>query len=370
MEKKKVEPKKVKRKTADIPIPDSLKSKQTKEKVSVKKDISTSAKTEEKTERQDIHIIGESAANSVENKEPEKKVIKVKPSVNDLKRQKIQIKKILEDIEYGIKELTKKGEVDKNVEAPIVNGPAIIQHYLAAKKKRDENPKLKKKVAILGYAETTRMMAPFSDVEGFDIFGLNELYLLIPRADRWYEIHCPGGKLHNSRRNPRHREWLANCEIPIYMTQKIEEFPASVAYPIKEITALFGDYFTNSISYMICHALYEGYSEMHVYGVDMALSKEYREQKPSCEWFLGMAAILCDKLIIPTESDLLKADYLYGYEDSSPMARKMRDKIEELKRKKVNATQNLKEITSGIDKLDGAIQVTDYLLKMRLHPEE
>jgi len=293
--------------------------------------------------------------------------IKKKPADKQFKE---NVDKMVAEAKQVEEKKAVEGKVKKpDIEAPIVNGPAIIRHFLMAKNKRMQDPKAKKKVCIMGYAETSRMLAPFKDSE-FEIWGLNELYQLIPRADKWFEIHCPGGQLHNSRRNPQHKKWLQSCKMPIYMTQKIPDIPASVAYPIKEITALFGKYFTNSISYMIALALYEGFPEMHVYGVDMALQKEYREQKPSCEWFLGMAAILCDKLAIPFESDLLKAHYLYGFQDSSPMARKFRDKIEELKSKERNAIGTLEEVKAGINKLQGAIQVTDYFLNNHTNPEK
>ena len=265
-----------------------------------------------------------------------------------------------------------------DVEDPIINRNKLLLHYMKAKEKRINDPNAKKKLAVVGYAETSRDLAPFNrkikgpdgkDTFEFEIWGLNELYQLIPRADRWFEIHAPGGKLHNSRRNANHRKWLQNCEIPIYMPKKLPDIKASVAYPLDEILELFGDYFTNSISYMLCLGIYEGFPEIHMYGVDMALNKEYREQKPSCEWFMGMAAILCDKFVLPFESDMLKAHYLYGFQNSQPLERKFRDKIEELKKKKNHAMQSLEEIKFGVAKLDGAIEVTGYYLNNHINPE-
>ena len=253
----------------------------------------------------------------------------------------------------------------------LINRPKLMTHYLAAKDKRLKDPDMKKKLTINGYAETTRMMSPLDNAD-YEHWGLNELYLLIPMQNvtRWFEIHAPSGNLHNSRRNPRHRKWLQEAKIPIYMPKKIEDIPMSIPYPIEEIKSIFGDYFTNSISYMIALGLYEGFSHIEVYGVDMALNKEYREQKPSCEWFMGMAAILCDTFVIPFESDMLKAHYLYGFENSQPMERKYRDKIEELRAKKNNAYGDLEEIKAGINKLDGAIEVTTYFLNNHINPEE
>ena len=302
-------------------------------------------------------------AQNVEKAKQEKAGIeKLEGEITTLKEQ------LAEEKEKHVKKMRTNNVQMPDVEAPVINRNALILHYAKAKEKRLANPKAKNKCFIVGYAETTRDYTPFNDMDA-EVWGLNELYQMIPRADRWFEIHAPGGNLHNSRRNPKHREWLRKCTIPVYMPVKMPDIPMSVAYPKDEIIALFGDYFTNSISWMIVLALYEGFPEVHVYGVDMALNKEYREQKPSCEWFMGMAAILCDKFVIPFESDMLKAHYLYGFQNSQPLERKFRDKIEELKRKKMNALNTLEDIKAGINKLDGAIEVTGYFLHNHINPE-
>jgi len=297
-----------------------------------------------------------------EAKQEQTNVEKLQAEVEDLKEQLAEAKK---------KQVQKKRTTvfkDPETEVPLINRNALVAHYQKARDERLADPKKKNKCYIVGYAETTRDLTPFKDPEA-EVWGLNELYQMIPKADRWFEIHAPGGNLHTSRRNPEHKKWLKQCQIPVYMPQKMEGIKASVGYPIREIISMFGDYFTNSISYMLCLALYEGFPEIHMYGVDMALNKEYREQKPSCEWFLGMAAVLCDKLIIPFESDMLKAHYLYGFQNSQPMERKYRDKIEELHRKRMSAISRLEEIKGGINKLDGAIEVTSYYLNNHTNTE-
>jgi hypothetical protein len=79
--------------------------------------------------------------------------------------------------------------------------------------------------------------------------------------------------------------------------------------------AQFGDYFTNSISYMLAMAIDEGYQVIHVYGVDMAQDTEYGTQRPSCEFFLGVAVGRGIQIYVPKTSDLLKVRWMYGYED-------------------------------------------------------
>ena len=233
----------------------------------------------------------------------------------------------------------------------------------------------KEKVIIMGYADSSRMLAPFQD-PSFEIWGLNELYLMIPRADRWFEIHQKYW-LKRSHRDAEHLKWLKSAKIPIYLPLKHEEIPASLTYPLKEILDFFNinwmnnydpfRYFNNSISPMIALAVYESltkgtFKEIHVYGVDMALKKEYREQKPSCEYFIGFAMGAGIKIYIPSESDLLKTGALYGFEEVTDMEKKFRRKDEELKKKIQAAGMQEKEVMLARARLEGALQLNDYYI--------
>lgn len=201
-----------------------------------------------------------------------------------------------------------------------------------------------KKIAIVGCSDT-RDQAPFDD-ESFEIWGVNNLFYHIPRWTRWFEIHLIE---HNGNRWIRRGDLffkkqpveeyiagLAKHKTPIYMQRQWPEIPTSTPYPIKEIITYFGDYFTNTISYMIALAIYEiitkydiAKSELHVYGVDMAVDTEYHWQRPSCEFFLGWAKGLGIKTFIPPQADLLKIRYLYGFQE--PEIEKWKKKVKHIK---------------------------------------
>ncbi len=189
-----------------------------------------------------------------------------------------------------------------------------------------------KKVAIVGYT-LSRDLAPFTDPD-FEVWGLNDLYKHIPRYDRWFQIHTEQEVQRCHLANPAARDtWeaqkqaLSQMKCPVYMQDVHPEIPVSVRFPLQEMFEHFGEcfvnpkhaeYFTNSISYMIALAIYEQFDEIHVYGVDMATTMadgEYAHQRPSCEFWLGIAAGRGIKLHIPDEADLLKSRFLYGYED-------------------------------------------------------
>jgi hypothetical protein len=192
--------------------------------------------------------------------------------------------------------------------------------------------KLKNKVVILGSAETWTQ-APFTD-DSFEIWALNDMFSVIPRAEVWFEMHsiseiqnhiCRGADVN-------YYDWYKHAQIPIYMQKKVVEIPYSIEYPLKEIIDLFGDYLTNTISYEIALAIYMGYEEIHLYGVNMALSEEYMNQRPSCEYYIGIAKGMGIKIHIPKESSLLKTNFLYGYDDkeNSKLDFKINARIKEL----------------------------------------
>lgn len=118
---------------------------------------------------------------------------------------------------------------------------------------------------------------------------------------------------------------LASLDCPVWMQRKWEDIPKSEAYPLERVIKTFGTYFTNSVSYMIAMAIlqikegnYKG--EIGLYGVDMATKSEYGPQRPSCEFFLGIAVGLGITITIPPQADLLKTRFLYGFGEREQLA--------------------------------------------------
>ena len=209
-------------------------------------------------------------------------------------------------------------------------------------------PRKKDKVAILGFADS-KDEAPFND-QDWEIWGLNSLFENIPRYDRWFEIHdrkifaMDTNKeigLGLTRDGRPYMKALADLPVPCYMIDDYPDIPNCVRYPIEEMISEFdpqmrrqewshrfktsveldwNGYFTNSISYMIALAIFEGYKEIGVWGVDMATghwwetNSEYFFQRPSCEYYLGIAVGRGIKVTIPNSADLLKARFNYGIE--------------------------------------------------------
>jgi hypothetical protein len=92
------------------------------------------------------------------------------------------------------------------------------------------------------------------------------------------------------------------------------ELSHSAAYPLDEITARFGRYFTSTVSYMIAMAIHAHASEIFLFGVDMKTSSEYAYQRPCVEYMIGLAQGSGIEVCIHDQSPLLKSKGLYGYE--------------------------------------------------------
>jgi hypothetical protein len=160
-----------------------------------------------------------------------------------------------------------------------------------------------KKVCIIGFADT-RNEAPFTD-PSWEIWGLNDLHGSLPRYDRWFDIHTRDNidedvKLGRTPADKCGLGGLRTLNVPIYMQDKYADVPNSIKFPLQEIKDKFGDYFTNSISYMTAMAIFEGYNEIAIYGVDMAvgcLAAETRVLTADLRWVQSGDVKVGDELI-------------------------------------------------------------------------
>lgn len=170
------------------------------------------------------------------------------------------------------------------------------------------------KVAIVGFAPT-RNMAPFDD-KSWEIWGVNELYTVkdVERVDVLFELHDYKW-IKEGKRSKEHLPSLQKMTIPIWMQQHYQDIPKSLPFPRQQLHDKYGHYFTNTISWEIALAMHIGVKEIGLWGVNMATDIEYASQRPSVEYFVGLARGAGIKVYIPPESDLLKTAYQYGFED-------------------------------------------------------
>lgn len=228
------------------------------------------------------------------------------------------------------------------------------------------------KVAILGTAPGY-MDAPFGD-PSWEIWGLSRTYNSLPRYDRWFELHelehvcstwSPGSEVAERAARADYHRWLKTAECPVYLRRpRPDRVPNGVQFPFTELLSRFPRrYFTNTVSWMIAQAISMGAEEVGVWGVDMALSSEYGHQRPSCEYFLGLAEGLGVKVTIPIKSDLLKTRRIYALEDDDAFAKKLSQKRQEAQERQQQAQAQISNAQQVQWMTAGALDMLNYIEK-------
>lgn len=223
-------------------------------------------------------------------------------------------------------------------------------------------------VAIVAKAPSSRLMAPFDD-PAWEVWGLSDAvsYVGEERWHRWFEVHDIA-RYHETY--PWYWDWLTtqHGDRPIYVGRDddpmIGHMPNACVFPTDYITRKYGRYFNNSVSYMIVLAIELGAEKIGLYGVDMAqdtlTNAEYSHQRPSCEYFIGLARGLGIEVIVPEESDLLKVGRLYGIEaNRGIMDRKLRVRDAELSQRMASADHAREQAESQKQILSGALFTLD-----------
>lgn len=167
------------------------------------------------------------------------------------------------------------------------------------------------KLAIVGYATSSRDLAPFDDPE-YDIGGLNQIYRFLPREDVHFDIH--GNWEEDNVEGTDHRGWLTQCGIPVVMSAPDFSIPTAVRFPLDACIRIAGDYFTSTVAFMIAWAIHQGYKEVALFGIDLVVGTEYEVQKACAEHWLGVAHGRGMTVRLPPQCALLRHSHRYGYE--------------------------------------------------------
>lgn len=106
------------------------------------------------------------------------------------------------------------------------------------------------------------------------------------------------------------REYEA-LEAPVYVMTG--EAPNAVRYPIKEVTAVVGEYLECTTSFMLGLAIYQGRTDISLFGISG--TEEYSYQRPNLEYLIGFARGQGAKVTFLSETTLLTSHWdagIYG----------------------------------------------------------
>jgi len=248
------------------------------------------------------------------------------------------------------------------------------------------NERKERKVAICGTAEPHWRACPFGEETGWEIWTCGGIFQQVPRTDRHFEIHDRSETCKGWAQSPEQEEaarnvywdWINTMGPRAVLKELRPETPHATAYPLDDVLKAFPQgYFTNTISYMIALALLEGVTEIGLWGVDMALtgdptvpaSNEYSLQRPSVEFYLGIAVGSGVRVHIPPQSTLLMSRKLYGFEgpEMDQANEAMQAKIQELTAKKTEMERVRDQVQRDLSGVTWALEVAGYAARNFSH---
>lgn len=142
-----------------------------------------------------------------------------------------------------------------------------------------------------------------------EVWGVNKVYQFAKRLDLLFFFDHPT--------NEGCINWseLAQTDVPKISMWDLPNFKNLSRYPLQDIIDHFNSrYFANSIAYMLALAIYQGYTQIEMYGVDHSAQSEYVLAKGCVEYWIGRAQQAGIKVLLPTKSALCKTlnGRLYG----------------------------------------------------------
>jgi hypothetical protein len=217
------------------------------------------------------------------------------------------------------------------------------------------------KVALIGTAPSSRMLAPYGD-PSWQIWGCSPGNMnTLPRVDLWFELHSNLLWPEHENYGRPYIEWLKAQPFPVYM-QDQSLVPRATIFPKDEIVAEFGDdFFTSSFTWMMALAMKMGAVEIALYGIDMASRDEYVQQRPGFFFFRYLARQRGIKISAPHESDIMQSPALYAYVDSTPLGRKLSARRQEVQGRINGHAQQIEQATRAKTYLEGAVEDIDYM---------
>ena len=218
--------------------------------------------------------------------------------------------------------------------------------------------KPRKKVAIIG-TTPHRVKAPYGDLS-WEIWAQAQPDL--PRWNRWFEIH----DLKVIQEKFAYVwTWMKSQDgsRPIYLREPHPEIKGSLAYPRQRMIDRFDTWhFTSTVAFELAMAIDEGFTDIAMFGIDMADETEYKEQKPGCRTMVTIAKMLGISVSVPPECELLVPSKLYALDDPDPSIARLKLKRQELEGRVRAAATGLEEGKNSVIAMNGAIQMIDHFI--------
>lgn len=217
-----------------------------------------------------------------------------------------------------------------------------------------------KNIVLLGTAPASMQLAPFHNPE-WEIWACSPGTYGMPRIDKFFELHRwePG------------QTWFSEGYVAF-----LQRFPGEVIMGAGEpsvpnckviewerLVKDWGPYnFTSSLAWMMAMAIEAKPEKIAFYGVDMAATSEYHDQRMGCQHFAVEARKRGIEVGVPPESDLLRPPPLYGVCEHSHAWIKQTIRARELATRLQKASIDVEEANKIIGFVKGAMDDQDWQL--------
>jgi hypothetical protein len=225
------------------------------------------------------------------------------------------------------------------------------------------------KIACLGAAPSSRLLAPFNDPT-WEIWACSPPNYNLPRVDAWFELHSLRRKVLMPTNAPfvevlqKHpRVYLCggapSRDIP--PDPMFSSFPNAIAFPFDDMLKEFGPFFfSSSLAWMMAFAIMQKPTKIGLWGVDMSAHEEYGYQRAGCHRFFEHCGQRGIEVYTPPESDIMHHAPLYGLKEQSEVWWKHRTREKELKQRIAECDQILANKTQEKAVLSGAMDDMTY----------
>ncbi len=216
-------------------------------------------------------------------------------------------------------------------------------------------------IALIGSAPSSIHLAPYGNPD-WEIWGCSPaVHFYGPQMQRYFELHRwePGQPWFSES----YVKFLENFSGPVVMSEKVESVKNCILLPWQELVEKYGDYFfTSSLAWMMAMAIEEGAKKIGLWGVDMAATTEYHDQRMGCQYFAMIAKAKGIEVGVPPTSDLLRPAPLYGVCETSHAWIKQRQRAIELSERLKECRLTIKDKTEEMHFLLGAMDDQDWNL--------
>lgn len=217
-----------------------------------------------------------------------------------------------------------------------------------------------KQIAILGTAPTLALAPVNSD--DWEIWACSPGTIGTRRIDKFFELHRwqPGIEWFPEA----YVNFLKNFKGEVMMSAPTPDVKNCTVLPVHDLVTKYGPYFfTSSIAWMVAMAIEAGAEKIGLWGVDMAATTEYKEQRMGCQYMCMIAKSLGIEVGVPPESDLLRPAPLYGVCEQSHGWISQTQRNQQLVMRAEECKAQLQKSQDELNFLNGSLDDQDWVIQ-------